>query len=137
MKTLKNLLFGIGISGIIGCGIVLSGCKNKDNQKYKDFANFIIKEGEKDINGEFLLGFSKGNKRYYCTFYNEKHLRTDIFIGRSEELFEDRNLNGLDNYEFIFDGVTINENISSSKEEYERLIDSIPKWYAESKHLSN
>lgn len=136
MKTLTKLaLTGALIFELNSC--------NKDDQKYENFANFVKKEGafSKDIE-KYILEFSANNKEYICYYdlysSDEKILTVNIYNEKSIEHFQDRNLDGLDDY--LFDNKDMLNDYSSSspqskkdKEKYEMLIDSIPKWYAESK----
>ncbi len=133
MTNLKNLLLtGIGVASL-----ALTGCGNKkDNQKYQNFPYFVIKEGEKDSDGDFNCCFLRDNKRYSLwTNPSEDEIWFFVQDQKAEEYFKDEGLNGLDRYGFRFDGEEKNpENLLSEKNkiEYEMLIDSIPKWYEES-----
>lgn len=135
MKTIKNLLLVGGLAG----SLAFSGCK-ENNQKYQDFANFVMREGsffepEKGSQfGEFHLAcYSLKNGVDYGLRVNKNKI--EIFrYGKKTEIFRDNHLNGLDNY-LYFVGNSIVYEIPSkeNKQKYEMLIDSIPKWYAECK----
>lgn len=116
MKTLISTL-------ILGAGLVLGGCGDKNNQKYQDFANFIIKEGKKDATGSLILNFSKDDKNYICMY--KKNIYISVAGAKVYEVYHN-NLE-LDSYDYLFEGK------HNHREIFEMLIDSIPKWYAESK----
>lgn len=127
MKNIKNLV----LTGISVVSLFVGSCE-KNNQKYKDFANFILKEGKmsNEFPLELKIDFSRDNKNYNCIFLPE-FKQINIFINdkKNNESFYDRDLNGLDDYS----GLSQKE-LLSQKQEYEMLIDSIPKWYAEFKN---
>lgn len=140
MTNLKSII----ATGILGGSLVLSGCGNKE--KYENFANFIAKEGSLGSDEDRRLNFLKDNKEYFASLYsnalgtNEEVIVISILDQKSYEHFQDWNLNGLNNYTYEFENRKKVKDPSSTffqskenKQKYEMLIDSIPKWYAESK----
>lgn len=139
---LKKPLIKYGLPVVAGLTI-LSGCEN-DNQKYQDFATFVI---ENDSNyhskGHFDVNISKDGEKYVC-YADIKPLggidnfiSINIYSGKSFESFIDRDFNGLDFYSFEFHGKNKQEDYwfqsKENKEVFDSLIINIPKWYKESK----
>ncbi len=143
MTNLKDKI-KIGLAGLVlAGGLIFSGCG--DNKKYQDFAEFVIKEGSIDSDGNSRsFSLLKDNKEYWVSLYSpEVFGKERIVIDVSnkvsiEEKFEDDNLNGLDFYISGFDGKIVVDPFSLSqskknKEKYDSLIINLPKWHAESK----
>ena len=120
MKTLKSLIRSL----------IFSGCGNKeeDNQKDKDFTNFLIRDGRIDSCGWTSINFLKDDRNYSCSLRygllekDENYIVISVYDKKSKKHF------------LCFNNLDYKDN----KEKYEMLRDGIPKWYeeyAESKNL--
>ena len=138
---MKNLISTLFLGGALALGSC--GNNNKENQKYQDFYNFILKEKT----GNFVI-FSKDNKKFSCSnlntlFAGKPTISILVKNGEIGEGFIDHGLNGLDFYCFNYKKMTItcfdydNEAINKkeNKETFDSLVTNIPKWYKESKKL--
>lgn len=130
---MKNLLYALGIAGSL---ILNSECR--DNQKYKDFSNFMIKEGTEKSGIFEVYDFQKDNKRYDLFFSQQSdYIFLRVYDGKAMEYFGDSELNGLDYYGSSFDGRDIITDrffqSKGNKQTFDSLIVNLPKWHAEAK----
>lgn len=91
-------------------------CEN--NQKDKAFTKFLIRDGIIDSCGWNSINFLKDDKHYQCFSHKTGEvILISVYDKNSKKHF------------FCFNNLDYKDN----KEKYERLRNSIPKWYAESK----